>query len=65
MSAFSASDLVAASLLCNMLSERCKIDFHQTNTVYVGNYSGLNRYQEVLAATSLTVLGRLCVAVNI
>ena len=65
MSAFSASDLVEASLLCNILSKRCKIDYHQTNTVYGGNYSGFTEYQEVLTATSRAVFGRLCVAENL
>jgi hypothetical protein len=56
MSAFSAFDLVAASLLRNILSKTCEIDFHETNTVYVGNYSGVARYQEVLTGTSRAVI---------
>ena len=65
MSAFSASNLVEASLLYNILSKRYKIDFHQTNTVYEGDYYGLARNQELLAATSRAVLVRLCVAVKL
>ena len=65
MSATSAFDLVEVSLLCKILSKRFKIDFHDTNTVYVGNYSGLARYQEVLIATSRAVLDQLSVPVKL
>jgi len=65
MSVLIAFDLVEANLLRNILSKRCKIDFHETNTVYVGNYSGLALYQEVYTATSRAVIDHLSVPLKL